>query len=73
MNEWPYCKGKIEVGEIIENRVNYTVEQWDYVLRRWASLASCKTLAEAEAKVAFVSGQWRIVKHTGTKEVINGK
>lgn len=72
-NEWPCCKGKVEVGEIIEKRVNYTVEHWDIVLRRWASLASCKTLDEAEVKAASVNGQWRIVKHTGTKEVVDGE
>lgn len=59
-------------SEIIENRVNYTVEQWDYVLRRWASLACFKSLAEAKEKAATITGEWRIVKHTLTREIVLG-
>lgn len=59
-------------NEIIEKRVNFTVEQWDFVLRRWASLACYKSLAEAKEKAATVTGEWRIVKHTGTKEIVTG-
>lgn len=59
-------------NEIIENRVNYTVEHWDFVLRRWASLACFKSLAEAEAKAATVTGEWRIVQHTLTREIVTG-
>lgn len=59
-------------NDIIESRVNYTVEQWDFVLRRWASVACYKSLDEAKVKAATVTGEWRIVKHTLTREIITG-
>lgn len=72
---------KEEQDNIIEKRENFTVEHWDVVILRWASLACFKTLAEAEAKYNWLvseaerlhtTARYRIVKHTLTREVVSG-